>query len=144
MLFRSRPGARVLANKVPEVTLLFWVIKVLGTTVGETAADLLSETLRFGLVNTTLLASVVLAGVLGLQFSVRRYIPIVYWSTVVLVSVVGTLITDNLTDNLGVPLEVTTALFAVALALVFLTWWSVERTLSIHTITSTQIGRAHV
>jgi uncharacterized membrane-anchored protein len=72
--------------------------------------------------------------VLAFQFRARRYVPPVYWATVVLISVVGTLITDNLTDNLGVPLELTTAVFTVALALTFAAWYQVERTLSIHSI----------
>ena len=64
----------------------------------------------------------------------RRYIPAIYWLAVVLISVVGTLITDNLTDNLGVSLKLTTVLFAIALALTFLVWYGVEKTLSVHKI----------
>jgi uncharacterized membrane-anchored protein len=126
--------ARALLNKVPEVTIWFWVIKILATTVGETAADYLNVTLGFGLTGTTLAVGAVFLVVLGFQFRARRYVPPVYWATVVLISVVGTLITDNLTDNLGVPLEATTAVFAVALALTFAAWYRVERTLSIHSI----------
>lgn len=126
--------ARVLLNKVPEVTIWFWVIKILATTVGETAADYLNETLGLGLTGTTLVVGAVFLVVLGFQFRARRYVPPLYWATVVLISVVGTLITDNLTDNLGVPLEVTTAAFAVALALTFGAWYRVEKTLSIHSI----------
>src|SRR3978361_2458210 len=110
---------RALLNKVPEVTIWFWIIKILATTVGETAADYLTGTLGFGLTKTTLVVGAVFLVVLGFQFRARRYVPPVYWATVVLISVVGTLITDNLTDNLGVPLEVTTAGFAVALAATF-------------------------
>jgi len=126
--------ARSILNKVPEVTAYFWIIKVLATTVGETAADYLNETLGFGLTNTSLLMTVVFLAVLAWQFSLRRYVPSPYWLTVVLISVVGTLITDNLTDGIGVPLTVTTPIFAVALVVVFATWWSRERTLSIHSI----------
>jgi uncharacterized membrane-anchored protein len=126
--------ARALLNKVPEVTIWFWVIKILATTVGETAADYLNDTLGFGLTGTTLAVGAVFLVVLGFQFRARRYVPPVYWATVVLISVVGTLITDNLTDNLGVPLEVTTAVFTVALAVTFAAWYRVERTLSIHSI----------
>ncbi len=125
---------RALLNKVPEVTIWFWVIKVLATTVGETAADYLNDTLGFGLTGTTVAIGAVFLVVLGFQFRARRYVPPLYWATVVLISVVGTLITDNLTDNLGVPLEVTTAVFAVALALTFAGWYAVERTLSIHSV----------
>ncbi|MDJ0383523.1 hypothetical protein [Streptomyces sp. G-G2] len=121
-------------NKVPEVTLYFWVIKILCTTVGETAADFLNSQLGLGLTGTSLVMSVLLAAAVVAQFRTATYRPSVYWLVVVLVSVVGTLISDNLTDNLGVPLEVTTAVFAGALALVFLTWARIERTLSIHSI----------
>jgi uncharacterized membrane-anchored protein len=127
------PVARVLLNKVPEVTLFFWIIKILSTTVGETFADFLSG-LGLGLQGTTAVMSVAFVAVLAWQFRTRRYVPAVYWLTVVLVSVVGTLITDNLTDALGVPLELSTAVFAVALAATFTIWYRVERTLSIHSI----------
>jgi uncharacterized membrane-anchored protein len=125
--------ARTLLNKVPQVTVFFWVIKILATTVGETAADFLSG-LGLGLVGTTIVMTLVFAVVLTVQFRSRRYVPAVYWLTVVLISVVGTLITDNLTDGLGVPLELSTTVFAVALALTFVAWYRAERTLSIHSI----------
>src|SRR3954463_15284787 len=96
-------GRRML-NKVPEVTIYFWVIKVLCTTVGESFADYINETLGFGLKNTTLVFSAALVAVLVAQFRLRRYVPGVYWLAVVLISVVGTLITDNLTDGQDVPL----------------------------------------
>ena len=124
---------RALLNKVPQVTAWFWIIKVLSTTVGETFADFLSG-LGLGLQGTTLVMSIAFVAVLGLQFRMRRYVPAVYWLTVVLVSVVGTLVTDNLTDALGVPLEISTAVFAVALAATFAVWYRVEGTLSIHSI----------
>lgn len=128
------PSVREAMSKVPEVTIFFWVIKILATTVGETAADYLNGTLGFGLTTTTVVTVILLVISLAGQFAVRRYIPAVYWWVVVLVSVTGTLITDNLTDNLGVPLPVTTAVFAAALVVVFVLWWAVERTLSIHSI----------
>ena len=123
-----------LMNKVPEVTLYFWLIKVLCTTVGETFADYLNETLGFGLTNTTIVMGVAFLAFLALQFRARRYVPWIYWTTVVLISVFGTLITDNLTDGHGVPTTTTTPIFAVLLAVTFLAWYLVERTLSIHTI----------
>jgi uncharacterized membrane-anchored protein len=107
------PGSRYLANKVPEVTIFFWVIKVLCTTVGETFADFLNTNLNLGLTNTTYVIGAILIAVLGLQFYVKRYVPTIYWLAVVLVSIVGTLITDNLTDNFGVSLETTTLVFAM-------------------------------
>lgn len=121
-------------NKVPAVTLLFWVVKVLATTVGETAADFLNGTVGLGLTGTSLVMSALLAVALVAQFRTRRYVAGVYWTTVVLISVVGTLVTDNLTDNLGVPLTLTTAVFSVLLAVVFAVWWRTERTLSVHAI----------
>src|SRR3954471_24682752 len=130
----SRTMTRTLLNKVPEVTVFFWVIKVLATTVGETAADFLADNVGLGLGGTTLLMSAGFLIVLGIQFRLPRYVPGVYWLTVVLVSVVGTLITDNLTDVLGVPLWLSTAVFAVALGITFAVWYSAERTLSIHSI----------
>jgi uncharacterized membrane-anchored protein len=125
---------RQMLNKVPEVTLYFWIIKVLCTTVGESLADYINETLGFGLTNTTLLFSAMLIAVLIAQFRLRRYVPGVYWLAVVLISVVGTLLTDQLTDGQGVPLWISTTVFSVLLAVVFAIWYARERTLSIHSI----------
>jgi uncharacterized membrane-anchored protein len=134
----DRPGMRRMLNKVPEVTLYFWIIKILCTTVGETAADYLNVNLGFGLTNTTYVVSAILAVVLVSQFRLRLYVPTVYWLAVVLISIVGTLITDTMVDNLGVPLTTSTIGFAVALALTFAAWYASERTLSIHTIVTTR------
>jgi len=128
---------RQMLNKVPEVTVYFWVIKILCTTVGESFADYVNETLGFGLTNTTLLFSAALAVALVAQFRLDRYVPGIYWLAVVLISVVGTLLTDNLTDARGVPLWISTTAFATLLALVFGIWYARERTLSIHTIVTT-------
>jgi uncharacterized membrane-anchored protein len=125
-------------NKVPEVTLAFWTIKIMATTVGETAADFLSVTLNLGLTVTSLFMAVLLVGALLLQLRSRRYVPWLYWITVVFVSVVGTLITDNLSDNFGISLIVTTSVFAAALAATFSLWYAKEGTLSIHTIVTTR------
>ena len=124
-------------NKVPEVTVYFWVIKILCTTVGESFADYINETLGFGLTNTTLVFSAALIASLVGQFALRRYEPAVYWLSVVLISVVGTLLTDNLTDGHNVPLWISTTVFAVALGGVFTIWYARERTLSIHSINTT-------
>jgi uncharacterized membrane-anchored protein len=129
---------RQMLNKVPEVTIYFWIIKILCTTVGETAADLMNEELGLGLTNTTYIMSAALIAVLIAQFRSRKYIPGVYWLAVVLISVVGTLITDNLVDNAGVELQTTTYVFSAALALVFAVWYWVERTLSVHTIVTSR------
>src|SRR3978361_1081020 len=123
---------RKMLNKVPEVTLFFWIIKIMCTTVGETAADYLNDNLGFGLTNTTYFTGALLAVLLLVQFQLKRYVPLVYWANVVVISVFGTLITDNLTDGHNVPLTTTTPIFAVILAVVFAVWYAVERTLSIH------------
>lgn len=121
-------------SKVPQITLAFWVIKVFSTTVGETAADYLNDTLGLGLGLTALVMTGLFVVVLALQFGTRRYVPAVYWSAVVLISVVGTLLTDTLTDAAGVPLWVSTLGFSVLLAAVFTFWYAREGTLSIHSI----------
>ena len=130
----TRSALTAVGNKVPEVTLAFWVVKILATTVGETAADFLSTTLGLGLTGTTMVMTAVLLIALGAQITGRQYVPALYWTTVVLISVVGTLVTDQLVDGLGVSLRDTTVAFALALAAVFLAWWRTERTLSVHTI----------
>ena len=125
-------------NKVPEVTVFFWIIKVLCTTIGETAADFLNSNLNLGLTNTTYIMAGLLIAALVFQFRTHRYVPTIYWLAVVLISVVGTLITDNMVDNFGVSLVVSTSVFAVALAVTFAVWFARERTLSIHSIVTTK------
>jgi uncharacterized membrane-anchored protein len=121
-------------SKVPEVTIFFWIIKILATTVGETAADFLGINLHLGLTNTTYVMGALLVIALVFQFRSERYVPGIYWLSVVLISIVGTLVTDNLVDNFGVPLQVTTTIFSIALAVTFFVWFRSERTLSIHSI----------
>ncbi len=125
-------------NKVPEITLYFWVIKILCTTVGETFADNLNENLGLGLTNTSYIMGAVLIAVAVAQFRSRRYIPGIYWLAVVLVSVVGTLVSDNLVENYGVTLETTTIVFGACLIATFAAWYWSERTLSVHTIVTTR------
>ena len=127
-------SAAALLNKVPEVTLYFWIIKVLCTTVGETAADYLNTSLNFGLTGTSVAMGALLLAVLYFQIKGRRYVPSVYWLAVVLISVVGTLITDNLTDHLGISLITTTTVFSIALVVTFAVWYAAEKTLSMHSI----------
>ncbi|MFJ2645158.1 hypothetical protein ACIO1C_00225 [Streptomyces sp. NPDC087420] len=134
----ARLSRRRMLNKVPEITLYFWIIKILCTTVGETAADLLDANLGLGLTVTSLVMTAALVGTLFFQFRSERYVPGIYWLSVVLISVVGTLVSDNLTDNLGVSLTVTTPVFAVLLAVSFTLWYVSEGTLSIHTIRTTR------
>jgi uncharacterized membrane-anchored protein len=123
-----------LVNRVPEVTLYFWLIKVLCTTVGQTFARYLDQTLGFGLTATTIVIGLASLAALAVQFRVRRYVPWVYWLTVVLMSVFGAQLADYLTNGHGVPTSVTTPLFAVLLSVSITVWWLVERTLSLHTI----------
>lgn len=121
-------------NKVPEVALSFWVIKIMSTTVGETGADYLAVNAGLGQGLTRAVMGALLAAAVFWQLRTRRYTPWIYWLTVVLVSVVGTQITDLLTDGLGVSLYVSTSVFAVALAAIFAVWYGFERTLDIHHI----------
>lgn len=130
--------ARTMLNKVPEVTIFFWIVKIMATTVGETAADYLGIDLNLGLTVTTYIMTALLIVVLFFQFRARRYVPGTYWLVVVLISIVGTLVTDNLVDNFGVSLWTTTTLFSIALAITFAVWYANEKTLSIHTIYTTK------
>ena len=121
-------------NRVPEVTIYFWLIKILATTVGETAADFLSTTLGLGLATTSYIMSGVLLIVLLNQFRLKHYASASYWLAVVLASIVGTLITDRLVDKLGVSLVTTNIIFGVSLAIVFAIWYANEKTLAMHSI----------
>ncbi|WP_136604460.1 hypothetical protein [Paenibacillus dokdonensis] len=124
----------LLLGKVPQVTIFFWIIKIMATTVGETAADFLNFNLNWGLSSTSLLMAVLLLLVLFFQIRSEKYIPSLYWLAVVLISVVGTLVTDNLVDNLGMALSTATIIFTVALLATFAAWYASEKTLSIHSI----------
>lgn len=121
-------------SKVPEIALSFWVIKIMSTTVGETGSDFLAVNMGWGLPTTSVVTAALLAAALFLQLRTHRYTPWIYWLTVVLVSVVGTQITDMLTDGLGVSLYLSTSVFSVMLVAIFYAWHRVERTLSIHDI----------
>ncbi|MGB3695154.1 MAG: hypothetical protein WA865_14700 [Spirulinaceae cyanobacterium] len=121
-------------NRVPEVTLYFWIIKIMATTVGETGADFLAFTLNFGLSLTSYIMSGLLVIALFNQFKLKRYIPVSYWLVVVLISIVGTLITDRLVDEMGVSLPAITIIFSLVLLAVFGFWYSSERTLAMHSI----------
>ncbi len=125
-------------NRVPQVDWEFWLVKLMAVTVGETAADYIIFQMHMGLPKTSLIMSGLLAVVLAVQFAQKRYVPWAYWTAVVMVSVVGTLITDSLVDTYNIPLEVTTAVFVAALIAIFAVWYWSERTLSIHTIHTTR------
>ena len=132
------PRVSPMLNKVPEVTLIFWTIKILSTTVGETGADYLAVHVGLGANLTMAWMAGLLIAALILQLRTRRYVPWIYWLTVVLVSIVGTQITDFMSDMLEISLYVSTAVFACALAATFAIWYSVERTLSIRAIVTTR------
>jgi uncharacterized membrane-anchored protein len=125
-------------NKVPAVTLIFWIIKIMATTVGETAADFLSVNLKLGLTNTSYIMAGLLLVALVFQLRANRYVPALYWTVVVFISVVGTLISDNLVDNMGVSLLTTTIIFGTSLVVVFVLWYAREKTLSVHSIETTR------
>jgi len=126
-------------NKVPAATAILWIIKIMATTVGETGADYLTVHVGLGTALTGAIMAVLLIAVMVVQFSADRYRPWLYWLTVVLISIVGTQITDALTDGLEVSLYLSTGIFTVLLAVTFGAWYAVERTLSIHSINT--IGR---
>jgi uncharacterized membrane-anchored protein len=125
-------------NRVPEVTLYFWIIKIMATTVGETAADFLAFTLNFGLAATSYVMGGLLLIALFNQLRLKRYVPVSYWVVVVLVSIVGTLITDRLVDEMGVSLVSITIIFSVVLLAVFAWWYGSEGTLAMHSIKTTK------
>ena len=131
-------ASTMIHNRVPKVTVDFWLIKLMAVTVGETAADFLNAHLGLGLSKTSWIMTGFLIATLSLQFAQRKYAPWIYWLTVVLVSVVGTLITDNLIDNLGVSQQAASVGFGIALMATFAIWYAVEKTLSIHTIYTTR------
>ncbi len=128
------PSKTEMLSKVPEVTIFFWIIKVLCTTVGETASDFLNVNLGFGLTGTSIAMGILLGVAFFFQFRAKKYVATTYWLTVVLISIFGTLITDNMTDQMGIPLEVSTIIFSIALIVTFAIWYINEKTLSIHSI----------
>lgn len=129
----NAPGA-VWLNKVPEVTLSFWIIKIMSTTVGETFADFLAVDVGWGLGITSVVMAALLACALLLQMRKRSCEPWIYWLSVVLVSILGTQITDILTDVLDVSLYTSTAVFSLLLLATFAIWYALEHTLSIRRI----------
>lgn len=138
MLSTASESRLTLFNRVPKVTVDFWLIKLLAVTMGETAADYLAVNVGLGLTATALIMSAILALALVYQFAQKKYIPAPYWTAVVLISIVGTLITDCLIDIFGIPLTTTTTVFTIVLAATFAIWYAVEKTLSIHSIFTTR------
>ncbi len=119
-------------KKVPEVTVYFWIIKLLTTAMGETTSDFLVT--HINPVLAVAFGGIAFAVALILQFSVRRYVAWIYWLTVVMVAIFGTMAADVLHIGLGIPYFVSTAFFMVTLAVVFAVWYMSEKTLSIHSI----------
>ena len=121
--------------RVPEVTMIFWIIKILATTVGETGADFMAFNLGLGMPTVAVMMSVIMTALLILQFrKIKIYSPVNYWSIVILMSIIGTLITDILVDNFGVSLVALTIVFTITMILGFIVWYKSEKTLSIHSI----------
>lgn len=125
---------KALLSRVPEITITFWIIKILSTTVGETGADFLSENLGLGLALTTVIMGIALIIAMIIQFKLKRYVPVSYWTVVIGMSIVGTLFTDLLVDDMGVPLSVTAIVFTIMMIVGFIVWYIQEKTLSIHSI----------
>ncbi len=121
-------------RKVPEIILLFWVVKILSTAMGEATSDFLVFKINPYVAVTA--GGVVLCAVLLLQFTVRKYIAWVYWLAVVIVAVFGTMSADSLHIQLGIPYIISTLFFMVVLVVVFIMWYKTEKTLSIHSITT--------
>lgn len=123
-----------LLNRVAKLGLLFWVIKIFSTTVGETAADYVSTNLNLGLTKTTILMGVITVLVAIWNFKQKKYFPPSYWALIVMMSIEGTLITDILVEKFSVSLLTLDIVFAIAMGLVFYFWYKKEHTLSIHSI----------
>ena len=120
------------AQRVPDPTVMFWVIKILTTGVGEVASDFLVKT--YDPVVVVLIAAVVFAGIAAVQLTAHRYVPWRYWLFVFAVAVFGTMIADVAHLVVGIPYAVTTPLFALVLLAVFVAWRRTEGTLSVHSI----------
>lgn len=119
-------------HKVPELTLLFWVIKLCSTAMGESTSDYV--VFHINPYVAVVVGCVGLLVALALQLRAPRYRAWIYWLAVVMVAVFGTMVADVLHVVLGIPYLVTSVSLALALVLVFLAWYGSERTLSIHSI----------
>jgi uncharacterized membrane-anchored protein len=132
MTTRLRNHVRHALAKVPEVTIFFWIIKLLTTGMGETTSDFLVKTIDP--VIAVAIGGIGLIVAIVLQFTSRKYIPWVYWLTVVMVAIFGTMAADVLHIVIGIPYIVSTIFFGISLAVIFLFWHKTEGTLSIHSI----------
>jgi len=122
------------ALRVPEITVLFWVVKLLSTAMGESTSDYLVHAISP--VTAVLIGFAGFAVAMAIQFSRGRYVAWSYWLAVVMIGVFGTMVADVLHVGLGVPYQFSAALFAVLLTANFVIWGLRERSLSIHTIDS--------
>lgn len=125
------PAAQA-ASKVPQITVYFWIIKILTTAQGEATSDFLDH--RWPPVIAGAIGGLVFVAALALQFRVRRYVAWVYWLAVDMVAIFGTMVADGLHVEIGIPYAVSATFFAVALAVIFVAWYKTEGTLSIHSI----------
>ena len=132
--YRTAVGARQMASKVPQITVYFWIIKILTTAMGEATSDFLAY--DYNRVLAVALGAAGLAIALTIQFRARRYVAWIYWAAVVMVAVFGTMAADALHVGLGIPYAISTPFFALALAVIFVAWYLSEKTLSIHSITT--------
>ena len=123
-----------LINRVARLGIFFWIIKILSTTVGETAADYFSDNLSLGLTLTAIIMGVITIGVTFWNFKQKKYYPPSYWLLIVMMSIEGTLITDLLVEKLNVSILVLDVVFSIAMGLLFYFWYKKEHTLSIHSI----------
>jgi uncharacterized membrane-anchored protein len=123
-----------LINRVAHLGVLFWIIKIFSTTVGETAADYVSDNLNFGLIITAILMAVITIGAAFWNFKHKKYYPPSYWLLIVMMSIEGTLITDLLVDKLNVSILILDVVFTITMALMFYFWYKKEHSLSIHSI----------
>ena len=123
-------------NRVAGLSLFFWIVKILSTTVGETAADFVAVDMNIGLVGTSLVMGLITIGAVIWNFKLKKYFAPSYWFLIVMMSIEGTLITDILVDDFNISLITLDLIFFIAMALGFLIWYKTEGTLSIHKITN--------
>ena len=127
--FRS-VGSEII--KVPEITIFFWIIKLLTTAMGEVTSDFFVH--QFNPIIAVFFGAIGLGAAFILQFSVRRYVAWIYWLTVVMVAIFGTMAADVLHIGFKVPYVVSTTFFSIALIIIFFLWYKSEKTLSFHSI----------
>jgi uncharacterized membrane-anchored protein len=127
-------NGEIIRNKIPAVTLLFWIMKIYATTLGETAGDLLSMTLNVGYaISSIILISVFLVTLLG-QLNAKRYIPILFWSVIVSTSTAGTTMSDFMDRTLNLGYTTGSAILVTILIVILTLWYYSEKSLSVTNI----------